>query len=858
MHLEELLYSIKKPGRYLGNEINIVRKDWHKAELRMALIFPDLYEIGMSHLGTQILYHVINSKENLLAERAYVPDTDLEKLLRRKGELLFSLESHRPLMDFDVIGITLPYELCYGNILTVLDLSGIPFYARDRKDMHPLVIGGGSCSLNPEPVADFFDAVLLGDGEEAILEIVEIIRRGKAAGQGRTEIIDQLTSVSGVYVPSLFRPHYDKSGKVTKIESFKAGYQRVARRILPDLDSALAPQRPLVPLAKIIHDRLGVEIARGCTRGCRFCQAGIIYRPVRERSPLKIKQLVQSGIDASGFDELALLSLSTGDYSCLSELLRELMDSLADRKVSVSMPSMRVGTLSPEIMVQIQRVKKTGFTVAPEAGTDRMRRVINKGISEEDLLETCRAAFSLGWKLIKFYFMIGLPLETIEDIEAIPLIARRAVKTAGRGGCSINVSTSIFVPKPHTPFQWEPQISIEEGFSRIDLLKRGLPRKGFKLKWHDPRQSFLEGVFSRGDRRLAAVIEQAWFRGARLDGWSEHFDLQTWLEAGETCKIDYGQYLRRRDFDEILPWQHLDAGIDQSFLKSEYAKAVAEEATFDCRLHGCQKCGVCDLKIIKPIVYSGRKGEREFFSSTANHGIEPRTEPARREDHYKYRIHYVRLGEARFLSHLDLIQVFFRTFRRLRMKINFSQGFNPSPKVSFSPALPVGTESLAEFLDIDLAEPLDEPVGLVVRMNGQLPPDLEIRDIEQFFSSPPCAATSVLTCYRIKLPRQPSATEKRKIADFMHTQNFFVKRQRKNGTTNLDIRPLVKEMETKDDGNIELVMCSESGKASSKPSELLQAVLDLNGEDAQNARVLKLWWRNTDSKRKKAQTTQAV
>lgn len=841
MHLEELLYSIKKPGRYLGNEINIVRKDWRKAELRMALVFPDLYEVGMSHLGLQILYHVINSKENLLAERAYVPDTDLEKLLRRKGEPLFSLESRRPLMDFDVVGITLPYELCYSNILTVFDLSGVPFYARDRKDMHPLVIGGGSCSFNPEPVADFFDAVLLGDGEEAILEIVEIIRMGKAAGQGRTETIERLTGVGGVYIPSLFRPQYDKSGKVTEIKPLKTGYHKVSRRILPDLEPAPSPQPPLVPLAKIVHDRLGVEIARGCTRGCRFCQAGIIYRPVRERSPLKIKQLVQSGIDASGFDELALLSLSTGDYSCLSELLGELMDALADRKVSVSMPSMRVGTLHPEIMAQIRRVRKTGFTLAPEAGTDRMRRVINKGITEEDLVETCRAAFSLGWKLIKFYFMVGLPLETIEDIEAIPLVARRALKTAGRGGCSINVSTSIFVPKPHTPFQWEPQVSIEEGFSRIDLLKKGLPRKGFKLKWHDPRQSFLEGVFSRGDRRLAAVIEQAWLRGARLDGWSEHFDLQTWLEAGEACKIDYTQYLCGRDFDEILPWQHLDAGVDQTFLKSEHAKAVAEESTLDCRLHGCRKCGVCDLKTIKPIVHSGGKGARAFFSGTEAHG--EKTHTVRKEDHFKYRLHYARLGEARFLSHLDLIQVFFRTFRRLGMKINFSQGFNPSPKASFSPALPVGTESLAEFLDVDLEEPLDKPADLIVRMNGQLPAGLEIRDIEQPFSSPSCAAIPVLTCYRIKLPRQPSEGEKRKIAYFMRTQSFFVKRQRKNGTTNLDIRPHVKEMEAEDDGNIRLLMCNEPGKASSKPSELLQAVLGLNAEDARNARVLKLWWR---------------
>jgi radical SAM family uncharacterized protein/radical SAM-linked protein len=833
--IEELLQFVKKPSRYIGNEFNSIRKDWRRTDFRMALVFPDLYEIGMSHQGLQILYHVVNSKSNYLAERCFVPDLDLEGLLRKQGEPLFALESRRPLSDFDVIGITLPYELCYSNILTILDLSGIPLRAAARNDSHPLVVGGGSCSFNPEPVADFFDAVLLGDGEEAILELAATVRDAKKERLGRTETLQRLACIPGMYVPSFFRPEYDEHGTLSGISPLLAGYEKVERRILADMDGAPSLQPPLVCLAKTVHDRLGVEIARGCTRGCRFCQAGVIYRPVRERSLQAVLKLAQDGIAVGGFDELGLLSLSTGDYGCLSELIGTLMDTFTAQKVSVSMPSMRVGTLTEEIMTQIQRVRKTGFTVAPEAGTDRLRLVINKGITEKDLLATCEAAFNMGWKLIKFYFMIGLPTEMAEDVEAIALLVRQALQKAGRRGCSITVSVSLFVPKPHTPFQWEPQISIDEAFARINLLKKRLPKKGFKLKWHDPNQSFLEGVFSRGDRRLAAVIEKAWRSGARLDGWSEHFDLDEWRHAGRDCGVELESYLKRREPWQILPWQHLDTGVDTTFLQEELAKALAGEYTPDCRVHGCQKCGVCDFKEILPRVHRPTEGAMQKRSPDSL-GESPK-QVELNSSSFLYRISYSCLGDMRFLSHLELIQVFFRALSRAKAELKFSQGFNPTPKVSFSPALPVGTESVAEYLDVELRKPLHDPPAFLARFNLQLPAGLQAENISLLVDRD---GPVMIFCYEITMPRPFTEDEQERIALFSERQQFIITRTRKGRKRDYDVRPQVKEFEMVGDAKVRLSLLHESGKATPKPIELLRALLGISEEEALRARVIKI------------------
>jgi len=818
---------VRKPGRYSGNEFNIVKKNWQNTPLRIALCFPDLYEIGMSHQGLQILYHLINSRDDLLAERVYAPDTDLEKLLTQNDAFLFSLESQRPVADFDMLGITLPYELCYSNILTVLACSGIPFFAKDRNEEHPLVIGGGPCAFHPEPVADFFDAILLGDGEEAVFDIADLLISAKREKWDRSRTLDALTGIEGVYVPSFFRPEYQPDHRFARMVPLKKGYESVRRRVLPTLTGRVAFD-PLVPLFKIVHDRLGIEIARGCTRGCRFCQAGVIYRPVRERSPREVIELARSGIAASGFEELALLSLSSGDYSCIAPLLAELMDTFVPKRVSVSMPSMRVGTLTPDIMRQIKRVRKTGFTVAPEAGTDRLRRVINKGITEEDLLATCKSAFTLGWKLIKFYFMFGLPTETEEDLAAISLLARKAMAQSPSRGVNITVSASTFVPKPHTPFQWEPQLSIAEGFDRIDFLKKNLRDKRIQLRWGDPRQSFLEGVMSRGDRRLSRLIVAAWERGARFEAWNDHLNIDLWREVAEAEGVDLQDYLRRRSFDEPLPWGHLDVGLEPGFFRQELEKGLAEEYTPDCRTSGCQKCGLCDFKKIKPVVY--KEGELEHRAATP----EILQEKAPLVPHFFSRFDYQRTDRARFISHLELIQLFFRVFARAELPLNFSQGFNPTPKVSFSPALPLGTESLVEYLIVDTYVSLDDTAAWLSRINEELPEGL--------------AVTAISACDEKNIPEKVEntyfitvnrAVEEKKAHAFMQSECWPVRIMRKKKMREIDARPQVVALDITGEGRMRLTLVNEICTAALKPLEIASSVFSWTPEDVQQARVLK-------------------
>lgn len=826
-----LLPFVRKAGRYSGNEFNCIKKDWDSSVLRVVLAFPDLYEIGMSHQGLQILYHIINSREDLLAERVYAPDTDLEELLLETGLPLFALESGRAVSEFDMLAITLPYELCYTNILTILSSSGLPFLSAQRDESHPLVFGGGPGAFHPEPVADFFDAILLGDGEEVILEIADVLLEAKQQSWSRKKLLDTLTEIQGVYIPSFFEPRYRENKDFAGLTPLKEGYVTVQRRILASLESnAIAV--PLVPLFKIVHDRLGIEVARGCTRGCRFCQAGMIYRPVRERSPEKIMEMAKTGIEATGFEELALLSLSTGDYSCLTPLLVGLMDHFVSQKVSVSLPSMRVGTLTPEVMRQIKRVRKTGFTVAPEAGTDRLRRVINKGITEEDLLATCTSAFALGWKLIKLYFMLGLPTEKDEDIAAIPVLARKALQEDKIGRGKVTVSASTFVPKPHTPFQWEPQLTIDEGYARIDFLKKNLGSKRIQLRWGDPRQSFLEGVMSRGDRRLAGLIIAAWKKGARFDAWSDYFQLQTWRQAAIEEDIDLDRYLRRRAFDEPLPWDHLQVGVDADFFKQEYEKGLAEEYTPDCRNQGCRKCGICDFEEIKPQVCPVPE-EAEKWQVHKNKTVENALFD-RQDGRFLYCFHYQRRGMSRFISHLELIQLLFRTFRRAKLPLNFSQGFNPSPKISFSPALPLGTESMCEYLIAELSTPLHDQQKWQDTVNVQLPEGLKVTSIELYGKKN--IPEKVKSDYLITIGHLVNPEN---IAAFLAVEEYPVTVTRKKKERKIDARSQVAALSLSDDGKIMLSHVSEISKAALKPLEMVAAIFSLSENDVMQARVLK-------------------
>ncbi len=842
------LASIAKPGRYLGHEYNSVLNNWESTKVRFALVFPDLYEIGMSHHGLQILYHLLNRQKEVLAERCYCPDTDLEQLLRQKNQVLTSLESSHPLREFDVIGITLPYELCYTNIVTILNLSAIPLYSRDRDSSRPLILGGGAGAFNPEPVADFFDAILLGDGDEGVIDISRVLAWQKEAGGSKVDLLIRLGEIDGVYIPAHFEPEYDIQGNIHAIHRTAGKKDVVRRRIVADLNAIEHLRHPLVPNAKIVHDRLGIEIARGCTRGCRFCQAGITYRPVRERSPKQIMELAESGINNSGFEELALLSLSTGDYSCLEQALPELMDKFSTRFISIAMPSMRVGTLTPTVMEQVKRVRKTGFTLAPEAGSERLQRVINKGITEEDLRATCNDAFSAGWQSIKLYFMIGLPTETDEDIFAIAELAKKILTDRGKGGGQgkrqITISVGTFVPKPHTPFQWERQMSLEESMERIHQIKRSLPGKGCNLRYHSPRQSFLEGVFSRGDRRLAKLIEKAWSDGARLDGWDEHFDLARWQKAAATCGLSLESYLSCRNTKDILPWQHLFSGVAHQFLFDELEKAGAEDYTPDCRYHSCQKCGLCDLKTLMPVVCkrsqaSSPESPQAVLQKNVSSSVKNQI-----TGHFKYIVHYTRLGNICYLGHLEMLQGIFRTLRRACIKTHFSQGFNPSPKVSFGPALAAGTESLAEFLIMDLPEPLKSCAATAENLNGKLVPGLSITRIEAHSGKVP---QSLLTSYTLTLARLLTEQEKERTRQFLASESYVVTKTRKGKTSEIDIRPLITLLNITGPGSVQLEMVGVSAQPGIKPLEAISQILGLDKEEALATKILKIAWRAMDA-----------
>jgi len=712
-----ILSRIQGPSRYLGCEINARKRPWEGAAVRVCLVFPDLYEIGMSHLGLHVLYSIVNSLKWTISDRAYCPSPDLEGLLRRKAIPLWGLESKRPLSEFDVLGITLPYELCFLNIFTILELSGIPFFSRDRQGRsYPLIIGGGSASFNPEPVADLFDAILIGDGEEAIVEILELIRDWKKEGARKDELLKAFLDVPGLYVPSFYAPRYSKSGVFLGMDTKRGAPARIKRRIVKDLEGAPLPTPPIVPLPRIVHDRLGVEIARGCTRGCRFCQAGIIYRPVRERAPGTVIAYTKEALKTTGFDEISLLSLSSGDYSGLEPLVCSMMMELRSMHVAMSLPSLRVGTLTPRIIQEIMSVRKTGFTMAPEAGSERLRRVINKGITEEGLLETARKAYEAGWLTMKLYFMIGLPGETDDDVLAIMRLAKR-VKAASKKG-NLTVSIGTFIPKPHTPFQWEPQISVSESRRRIRLVQRGKGR-GIQVKWHDPWQSYLEGVFSRGDRRLFHVLLGAWRLGARLSAWTDHLDPSYYKTAAERMGLDLDAYLAERDESAPLPWSHIDTGVSLKFLRLERRRAWEEEGTLDCRHGDCQGCGVCDFKSIRPVVHPVQSSLERSISRPA---------PERKRTSFYYWIRYEKLGVARFLGHLDTIRAIERAARRAGLPIAFSKGFHPHPLFWFEDALPLGYESASSLFSIGLLTPM-EGEDISSAFNKELPEGFRVLEV---------------------------------------------------------------------------------------------------------------------------------
>ena len=600
--IEDLLLKVQKPVRYIGGEYGAVIKDPEKVDVRFAFLFPDTYEVGMSHLGMRILYHIINRREDTWCERTFTPWVDMAAEMRSAGIPLFTLESRTPVREFDLLGVTLQYEMSFTNILESLDLAGIPLRREERGEGYPFIVCGGPCAFNPEPLAPFVDLIALGDGEIETGELIDLYRDWRASGAPRDEFLRRAAQIEGIYVPSLYDVRYNDDGTVSEIAP-KPGSGApvlVKKALVRDLDGADYPDRLIVPYGEIVHNRIMLEIFRGCTRGCRFCQAGMIYRPVRERSMDRLMALARALVENTGYDEISLMSLSSGDYSCLPALAHQMVEEFSRRRVKISLPSQRIDAVLTDTLKETQKVRKTALTLAPEAGTQRLRDVINKGVTEEDLMRSVSDAFSQGWSAVKLYFMIGLPTETDEDVLGIADLAQKvracyfAVPKEQRApGLRITVSASVFVPKNFTPFQWCGQLDSETVIRRQNLLKEALRRiKGVDFKYHAPDLSYIEAVFARGDRRLADALEYGWRHGCRFDGWSDQFKYDTWLEAFKACGLDPDFYaLRERELDETLPWDHLDAGVTKAFLRREWEKATRGERTQDCR-KGCVGCGL--------------------------------------------------------------------------------------------------------------------------------------------------------------------------------------------------------------------------------------------------------------------------
>jgi len=820
--LKELLSIVSKPVRYLGQEIHSIRKDPAEARLKFCLAFPDVYEVGMSHLGIQILYHLLNGKKGVACERVFAPWVDMERILREKKIPLSSLESSTPLQQFDIVGFSLQYELCFTNVLNMLELSNIPLFSKDRDNTFPLVIAGGPLTLNPAPVADFIDALVLGDGEEVILEICDLTLRWKEARGKKEDILKSLSQLEGVYIPCL---HTEG--------------QRIRKRVVADLNQVFFPTCPIVPYMKVVHDRLSIEIARGCKRGCRFCEAGFIHRPYRERTPELIHEILNASLKRTGYEEVSLLSLSAGDYSSIGPLLSELMDRYETKKVAVSFPSLRIESVVGHLAEEVKRVRKTGFTVAPEAGTERLRRVINKELDERVFFQGLSDLFSKGWKNIKLYFMMGLPTEKEEDLRGILELTKKVALLGEKQKIhpNINVSLSTFVPKPHTPFQWESQIPLEEMKEKLQFMREGVRRNHLRFKWQDPHLSFLEGIFSIGDKNLSQVLMEAFRLGCRFDGWSDQFRYPLWKEAFGKAGMRMDFHTQKRNFEDSLPWSFIETGVNVQFLWNEYQRGLEEKISPPCVKESCDRCGICDGKNI--MVRESDPPEIKDLEKIT------KKESRRRGTKKKIRLRFKKEGEMRFLSHLELMHLFYRASKRADLPLCFSEGFHPMPRIVFATALPVGMESLMEIVDMEYEEKITPP-EVMERLNQALPPGIEIVNAEEvplFFE-----LSSLLhpSAYWIPLdhliPREEAIPKIRKALD---KKEFFINQERDGKKRRLDIRPLIEKMEIKERSGeepqwgVELVIRKSAGRTA-KPIEMVGAVLDLEGEALVQCKVVKL------------------
>ena len=844
--IEKILPLVTKPNRYVGNELNVIHKDHRLVDVKIALAFPDVYEIGQSYLGFHILYHIINQRADAVAERVFAPWPDLETLMRRHNIPLFCLESKKPLRSFEVVGFTLQHELTYSNILNMLDLGVIPLFSAERDEGDPIVLGGGPCAYNPEPLAEFFDAFVIGDGEETIHEIIDVIKERRRKGKRREETLREMAQIRGVYVPALYAAQYDSAGRFLTVLPKDDGCPLpIQARFIPRLESKNYPYAPVVPLTEVTHDRLAVEIMRGCTRGCRFCQAGMICRPLRERPMADILDQIRKGIAASGWDEVSLVSLSTSDYTCIGPLVKEIDAMLPEKHVAISLPSLRPDTFSMELVDSIKSVHKTGLTFAPEAGTQRLRDVINKNQDGSALFRAVEIAASRGWRSIKLYFMIGLPTETYEDLDGIIRMVKEVVaigKRVGKG-LRVNVTLSPFCPKPHTPFQWDAQDELDALEEKSRYLNERISSRAVALKWRNPEISLIEAAFARGDRRLSSVLRHAWKAGAKFDEWSEFFDFQRWLAAFDAASVDLKAQVGARTFSAPLPWGHISTGVTKSYLERERKRAALGETTPDCRSEDqtaphCNGCGVADphdcmvLANRAPLSVQSTAPSSKLaeFGRKRKRRMEPATQLARS----KVRVKYLRGPEVRFVAHLDVLRMFDRAIRRAELPIAYSQGYHPHPKMAFGPPLPVGMESQAEYVDLQFSDPFLATHERA--LHSMLPMGFRILELKPIFGKTAALTADInLAEYTIDL-NLPSIDVDRAIDMLLSADELWVERQSKRTTKTVNIRPGIRSISRlpspASGDTTRLGMTLQIGERSSvRPTEVLQHLLSWPMED---------------------------
>jgi radical SAM-linked protein len=803
--------AFQRPSRYINGELNSIHK---KAPVRVALAFPDIYDIGMSHLGLKILYSIINGVPYASAERVFSPWTDLEDSMKKSGMLLTSLESYTPLKEFDIVGFSLQYELCYTTVLNMLHLGGVPLRSQERLDRKqgPLVIAGGPCTLNPHPMAAFIDAFLVGDGEDAVREILAVYYDWKKEGTGdRISLLESLRKIDGIFVPAL------------------GADRKVGRRIIPSLEEAPFPDAPVVPFTGIVHDRVNIEIARGCSMGCRFCQAGMAYRPVRERSPGKILELAEASLNNTGYEDISFTSLSSGDYSCLPLLLQKFNRRFSGSRTAISLPSLRVASITGDLLKEIRSVRKTGFTIAPEAGTERLRAVINKDFREETYLHAIETLIREGWQTLKLYFMTGLPTETEEDIAAIPEMVLQAIKMSKRlrsRHLNLSIGVSPFVPKPHTPFQWFGQNDIDVLKEKDGYLKRAFLKRGVKYKGHNEEMSLLEAAFARGDAGLSRLIEEAWASGCRLDAWTEMFNFEKWKSAMEKTGIDAADLaMREYTAESRLPWDNISTGVDRDYLWKEYGNALSGRFTTDCR----KQCHGCGLKCEAGASANGRAEitvHEDMRLSPAGTGKAPQGVAV------KLRMRYAKTGRTMFLSHLELTTALVRAMRRAGFPLKYSSGFHPSPRVSFGPALGVGIGGLKEYLDFEVLLPFDAATALT-KINATLPEGLRADRITALYGREKSLNSFVVRyTYEIRGGKGLSVSGK-----FSRGNEMISMRK----DTPIDLRRMIEDVDRIDDRTVRITV-KDLEDVKVRLDEVLSVIFDSPPEDLKVTRTAMFGW----------------